>query len=173
MLEFFFSEKYGPVDYVASGIDLDGESPGQSERDILDREKRRIERALERLRGIYLYDEQTMSESDYAIERKKLMDQLTEVDDRIQELDDNATRERNLSDADFLAKASYYALTQELLSSRHVDYLRLIRNTDPKITKEFVNQVISNFCILDGRITSIRFKNGIEHRFVYKEKSPS
>ena len=172
MMDFFRSEKYGEVYFEPADAALRDDAEQVNERDLLDKEKRRIERAIDRLKSIYLYEDAGISESDYAVERKKLLDQLAKVDDRIQELDDNATRERNMTDSEFMATASYYALTQELLSSRHVDYIGLIQNTDPRITQEFVNSVLLNFCILDGRITAIRFKNGIEHRFVYKENDP-
>lgn len=171
MRSLFQSEKFGPDYYEPVGISSEA-APETTERDILDREKRRIERAIDRLKAAYLYDEKSMSESEYIIQRQELIQQLNATDERIQQLDDRATRELNMSDAEFIAKASYYALTQELLYSRQVDYIALIRGTDPEITKDFVNTVCSNFCILDGRITAIRFKNGIEHRFVYKKTDP-
>ncbi|MEG2621454.1 MAG: recombinase family protein [Clostridia bacterium] len=171
MRSFFRSEKYG-VSEFSPPIEMSS-SPESTERDLLDKEKRKVERAISRLSQLYLYDDSDMPETEYFIERKKLSDQLERIDKRIQELDDRATADKNMTDADFIAKASYYALTQEILSSRHVDYVRMIKSTDPQITKDFVNSVCSNFCILDGRVTSIRFKNGIEHRFVYKENEPS
>lgn len=173
LLDLFRAEKYGDDVFELSGTGKDAQSAVDNERELLIREKKKVERALDRLKTIYLYDDAEMSETDYTVDRKKLMDQLEYVDARIQELDDNLTRDHRMTDDEFISKASYYALTQELLSNRHVDYLRLIRHTDPKITQEFVNTVLQNFCILDGRITAIRFKNGIEHRFIYKTKTPS
>lgn len=170
MREFFMSEKYGVSEFEPSEVQISTEA---TERDLLDKEKRRIERAITRLSQLYLYEDDPMPQTEYFIERKKLNDQLDQIDQRIQELDDQATADRNMSDADFIAKASYYALTQEILNSRHVDYIRMIKSTDPQITKEFVNSVCSNFCILDGKVTSIRFRNGIEHRFVYKQIEPA
>ena len=172
MRELFQSEKFGSVEYVPPEIDLTSVIE-TTERDVLDKEKRRVERAIDRLKAAYLYSDDAMSEAEYIVQRKELMDQLKSVDDRIQSIDDRAVAGRQMSDAEFIAKASYFALQQELLSGREVDYVDLIRHTDPEITRDFVNSVCSNFCILDGKITSIRFKNGIEHRFVYKESGPS
>lgn len=164
------SEKYGVSEFEPADVQITTEV---TERDLLDKEKRRVERAITRLSQLYLYEDDPMPQTEYFIERKRLNDQLDQIDQRIQELDDQATADRNMSDADFIAKASYYALTQEILNSRHVDYIRMIKSTDPQITKEFVNSVCSNFCILDGKVTSIRFRNGIEHRFVYKQIEPA
>ena len=111
-----------------------------------------------------------MGEAEYIAQRQGLIDQLNSVDDRLRQLGERAVE--NMSDEEFIARASYFALEQELLCSRQVDYMALIRGTDPEITKDFVNSVCSNFCILDGKITAIRFKNGIEHRFVYKTTGP-
>ena len=40
---------------------------------------------------------------------------------------------------------------------------------DDSQTQEQINSVVQNFCIKDGRIVSILFKNGIEHQFFYKD----
>lgn len=165
------SEKYGDVYYEPPAM-ADGSSSGVDERELLDREKRKVERALDRLKDAYLFGEGGMSPAAYTIEVKKLTDRLAEIDSKIQQEDDKATTERNMSDSEFMARASYFALTQELFTKREVDYKSLIRYTDPEITKDFVNTICSNFCILDGKIISIRFKNGIEHKFVYKKTEP-
>ena len=59
-------------------------------------------------------------------------------------------------------------MAQQLTDKRHIDYERFIQTVDPKIVKDFVNSVCSNFCIKSGRVVSIRFKNGIEHQFFYR-----
>jgi len=164
-------EKYGIGAYEPPELD-DGMSAEENERAMLDKEKRKIERALSRLNSLFLYDESGMAETDFIIERKRLMDQLEQIDDRIQALDDRAVQSMNMSDAEFIAKATMFALNQELHSKREIDYHRFIKATDPEITKDFVATVCTNFCVLDGRIMSIRFRNGIEHRFVYKKSEP-
>lgn len=167
MRSLFQSDKFGESLYLPVRSEPETEA---TERDILDREKRRIERAIDRLKSAYLFDEHAMGEAEYITQRQGLIDQLNSVDDRLRQLGERAVE--NMSDEEFIARASYFALEQELLCSREVDYMSLIRGTDPEITKDFVNSVCSNFCILDGKITAIRFKNGIEHRFVYKTTGP-
>lgn len=138
------------------------------ERDILLTEKRRIERALNRLQSVFLYSDDAMPEKDYIVKRKELTDKLAEIDDRISEIDDRLSPVTSMTDDEFMAKASYFILSQELQNKRQLDYVSFITKADPSIIKEFIKNVTSNFCIKNGQIISIRFKNGIELQFFYK-----
>ena len=59
-------------------------------------------------------------------------------------------------------------MSQQLLTKRYVNFDTVIRKIDTKIIKDFFNSVIKKIVILDGKILSIRFKNGIEHKFLYE-----
>lgn len=143
----------------------------EQERDILLSEKRRKERALNRLKTLYLYSEEenAMSESEYIVERKKLIDSLETIDARLAEIDESLSKQLKLSDEEFISKASYFIMANELTDKRYIDYERFMRKVDPKIVKNFIESVCSNFCIKSGRVVSIRFKNGIEHQFYYRD----
>jgi hypothetical protein len=156
--------KYTPPSQNAS------EDAGASERDVLLTEHRRLERALARLKSLYLYDEEEMPEKDYIIEKKRLDDALKKVDDRLDELKKDMTSQFSLTDDELMAKASYFLISQELSDKRFVDYERLLVETDPRILKDFINSVTSNFCVENGKIRSITFRNGIIHEFVYKDE---
>lgn len=147
-----------------------GGSESESERDVLLSEKRRLERALSRLKSLYLYSEENMSEKDYIIEKNKLEEPLKKTNARLDEIEKDYTSQFSMSDDELLAKASYFLLSQRLADKRFVDYRRLLEESDPRILKDFINSVCSNFCIKDGKITSISFRNGIIHEFVYKDK---
>lgn len=140
-----------------------------SERDILLSERRRIERALSRLKSLYLYSEEDMAEKDYIIEKKQLDEQLEKVNARLDELSEGLTSQFSISDDELMSKASYFIMSQKLSDKRFVNYRRLLEETDPRILKDFINSVSSNFCIENGKIRSITFKNGIIHEFVYKD----
>ena len=130
------------------------------------------ERALSRLKSLYLYSEEDMSERDYVIEKNRLTESLDKVNERLDKLNDGLSSQFSISDDELLAKASYFIMSQKLLDRRFVDYRRLLKETDPRILKEFINSVSSNFCIKNGRIESITFKNGIIHEFVYADEEP-
>lgn len=143
----------------------------QEEREVLLSEKRRKERAINRLKALYLYseDEDAISETDYIVERKRLIDSLETIDARLAEIDKALSEQATLSDEEFIAKASYFIMAQQLSDKRYIDYERFVRKVDPQIVKNFVNLVCSNFCIKNGRVVSIRFKNGIELQFFYND----
>lgn len=109
-----------------------------------------------------------MPEKDYIVERKQLTDRLGEVDARLEEVEKLSVDSLTLSDEEFMAKASYFILTQQLQDKRYVNYERFIRKIDPQIVKDFLNSIVTNFCIKDGLTTSILFKNGLEIQFSYK-----
>jgi len=137
--------------------------------DLLSSEKRRGERALARLQSLYLYGEDAISEKDYLCERKRIGDELTNIDERIETLEKNRSSQFSLTDDDFISRATYFIINQSLVERREVNYVKYIREFDPRELKDFLSSVIQNFCIKDGRIDSIQFKNGIIHRFLYKE----
>lgn len=139
------------------------------ERDLLLSEKRRLERALNRLQSLFLYGEEAIPEKDYLVERKRLTDSLEDVDARLDELEVQEAASLTLSDEEFMAKASYFILTQQLQDKRYVNYEKFIRKIDPQIVKDFMGSVVQNFCIKNGLTTSILFKNGLELRFSYKQ----
>lgn len=159
---------FGELDFNSGGVKAAESSAELQERDILLSERRRLERALNRLRSLFLYGEDAMPEKDYLTERKQLIDQLDETNARLEEIERREVATLSISDEEFMAKASYFVLTQQLLDRRYVDYEKFIRKIDPQIVKDFLNSVVSNFCIKNGLTTSILFKNGIELQFFYK-----
>ena len=156
------------MSFESTGVQAAESASQIQERDLLLTEKRRLERALNRLRSLYLYSEDEMPEKDYIVERKQLTDRLGEVDARLEEVEKLAVDSLTLSDEEFMAKASYFILTQQLQDKRYVNYERFIRKIDPQIVKDFLNSIVTNFCIKDGLTTSILFKNGLEIQFSYK-----
>lgn len=148
----------------------DATSDGQvEERALLLSEKRRKERGMKRLMAAYLYEDAAIPEKDFILERKRLADSLDEVDARIEELDKSISNSFNLTDDEFMNIASRFIMEQRLTDKRFVDYEAFIRAADPKTVRDFITSVIQNFCILDGKITTITFKNGIEHQFIYQQ----
>lgn len=163
-----YKSKVTGIKYVPRSENA-SDSAGASERDVLLTERRRLERALSRLKSLYLYAEEDMPEKDYIIEKKRLDDALKKVDDRLNELKEDMASQFSLTDDELMEKASYFLISQKLADKRFVDYRRLLEESDPKTLKDFINSVTSNFCIKDGKIRSITFRNGIIHEFVYSD----
>lgn len=159
----------GLLEYKSQPVDAAESLSAINEKDLLLSEKRRLERALNRLKTLYLYSEDTMAEKDYIIERKNIADSLDEVNAKLEIAEKTAADSLSLSDDEFMAKAHYFVMAQQLQDKRFIDYEKFIRKIDPQIVKDFMNSIVQNFCIKDGKIMSILFKNGIEHQFFYKD----
>ncbi|MBR3487519.1 MAG: recombinase family protein [Clostridia bacterium] len=140
-----------------------------AERETISSERRKKERALSRLRSLFLYDEDAMPEREYIVEKKKLEDEIDELDKRLEELNVDVESSFSLSDAEFISKANLFIMTNELLSSRYVNYEAMAAKIEPKVLQQFVGSLIQKIVITDAKITSIQFKNGIEHVFVYRQ----
>ena len=166
MYDMLRAGKFGTDIYEPKSVTVDDAEV--NERDLLLTEKRKKERALARLKTLYLYSDSDMPETEYFIERKTITDDLEQIDARREEIEKNASASFSISDEDFIAKASYFIMSQQLLTKRYVNFDTMIRKIDTKIIKDFVNSVIKKIVILDGKIISIRFKNGIEHKFLYE-----
>lgn len=141
-----------------------------SEKDILTSERRKNERALNRLKSLYLYSDDAISETEYIIEKKSLQDNIDKIDKRLEEIELNSSNSFSLSDEEFLAKASLFIMTNHINNNRYIDFNKLVRQIDTKVLKSFVYSVIQKIVIKDGKILQITFKNGIQHKFLYKDK---
>lgn len=140
------------------------------ERDLLLSEKRKCERALGRLKAVLLYDDNSISEKDFILERKSIMDKIESIDRRLTELDVHSKGGFQMSDGEFMQKASYFIMQQQLQEKRYIDYEKFIRTIDPQIVKNFMQSVVQKIVVKDGKIMSIMFSNGIEHKFLYAEE---
>ena len=157
------------LEYKSAALSAAEASSITDEREVLLSEKRRLERALARLKSLYLYSDEGMSETDYVISRNDLMASLDGVTERLDVVENSLAEHLTLSDEEFMAKASYFLVAQKLNEKRHIDYEQFIKKIDSRILKDFINSVVQNFCIKNGRVVSILFKNGIEHRFLYSD----
>ena len=141
--------------------------PTAEEKELLINEQNRNERALERLKNLYLYSDSNISETEFIVEQNSITDTLEKINKRLKEINRKNAKNNSIQDDEFITMASYYLISQKLLANREVNFKKLIRQLDPKIIKEFINSTCQNFCIFDGKIQSIRFKNGMEHKFLY------
>lgn len=138
-----------------------------SEREILEDRRRKKETALNRLKALYLYGDEETSEKDFIIEREKIMSELTEIEARLSELQREEV-DGPVSSAEFIQKAAYFIMVEKLLDDRYVDYEKYIRRIDPSVPRNFLQNIIEQIEIDDGKVVSISFKNGMTHKFFYK-----
>ena len=146
---------------------LKEEKPASDEKDLLLSEKRKKERALKRLLALYMYGDDTLTEKDFVVEKQSLQEGIEKIDARIAEIDKASEAEMPISDEEFLSKATYFIMSNQLNDRRYINFNTFMQKADKKVLKEFFLSIVQKIVILDGKVMAIRFKNGIEHKFLY------
>lgn len=162
-----------PSDAVYSSAriqDSEADQIAADERDLLASERRKKERALDRLKSLYLYNDEAISERDYLVEKKSLTDSIGKIDKRLEEIEHSSSHHFTLTDEEFMTKASVFIMTNQLQGKRFINAEQLLRQVDTRVVKEFLASVVQKIVIRDGKVASIRFKNGLEHKFLYKSE---
>lgn len=140
-----------------------------SEREMLLERKRKNETAMNRLRQIFLFQDSGIPETEYIVERQKLIDDLQRIDERLAQL--NVDDESGpITDESFLKKASYFVMVEKLIDKKTVDYEKYIRSIDPTIPRDFIQSIVERIEVYNGNVSAIVFKNGMRHEFTYKKQ---
>lgn len=130
-------------------------------------EKRKTERAIDRLMSLYLYSENSISEKDFVIRKQALDDYLKEITENLGMIDRGNGIE-TISDENFIKRASYFIMNKELADKDYIYFKKLAMDMDAEILKEFFHEIIDSVIIDGGQIKEIIFRNGLSHTFYYK-----
>ncbi len=133
----------------------------------LQREKTKFVRALKRLEDLYYFgeEEDAISQKEYIFKKRDLQERLEELDDEI-----NLLKQKNddkTSDV-FIDYAQHFLITKEMQQARQVDYRELSEIVGREALSDFMQTIIDNIVVIDKRVQSITFKNGITHTFAYR-----
>ncbi len=123
--------------------------------------KKQCETSLKRLQSLYLYKESAMPMKEYLSERKRITDELEQIDALLPDEEEEEVTER-----DFTRKASYFLMVDRLLGGHADDTDKLIRSLDPAVPKAFLNTVLDHITVTDGIVTAVTFRNKITVRFI-------
>lgn len=134
---------------------------------ILASEKERNLKALERLKKLYLFDDAAMSEKEYLETKQGLEVRNAQIENEIAEM--RADDETPGTAAGFLASASSFLVAHKLNQAEHIDYKEFAPLLEDAVLKEFVSTVIEKIIVIGGKVDSIMFKNGMEHKFIRKD----
>ena len=55
-------------------------------------------------------------------------------------------------------------------NKKYIYFKKLVSTVDPDILKAYMETILDSIYTADGKITAITFKNGLTHRFIYKDK---
>ena len=138
-----------------------------SDTEKLSQEKAKLERALDRLKNAYLFDDNAMDEKEYLSTRAQLSERLVSVNNQIAE----ASMEEAGSESDnasFISSASSFLLSYHLQAGNHIEYRDLAASVDETVLFDFLHLVIDKIIVRERNISSIFFKSGMEIKFIYK-----
>lgn len=127
--------------------------------------KQRLERALQRLDNLFLFDDNAMSEKEYLAKKAPLVNELSTIDMQINMQKSNK-KTPLLVDNKQLAQC---VIDWKLGSGDYINYKKLATGIETKALKEFMNMVIYKITVGENRkIYSIEFANGLVQRFLYR-----
>ena len=160
---------------IKSGLKKKSRKPAANpEVTKLKKEQQKLERAMERLKRLYMYSEDSISEQEYITERNRISEAYEDIEMRLSEISTCERTERSITDQDFIRQATAFIISKKLSGSSYINYRRLAANTDVQILKDFFNSIIDSITInSNGQIGSIVFKNGLLHRFIYSSVDKS
>ena len=129
-------------------------------------ERNKHERAIDRLTNLYLYSENAMSNADFITQKEKLLVAISDIDSQLDTLSKDELS-GHITDEIFIYKASAFIISKKLAGRNYIDFTRLLKTTDINVLRQFVLSVIESISIKNGKISSITFRNGLVHRFIF------
>lgn len=135
------------------------------ETERLQREKKKFETALTRLEDLYLFGDEGISQKDYVFKKRDLRKRLEAIEVTLNEMKDKNVEDTS---ATFIDHAEYFLITKEMQQARNVDHRALSDSVGREMLSDFIHTIIDKIIVVDKRIQSITFKNGITHHFTYK-----
>lgn len=124
-------------------------------------------RALSRLMHLFLYAEDEMPQADFLREKKHLQDTIARLQSELEKAQRSSVFASSLTDEEFLGKAARL-LFQSAMVRGGIDFPELAMRVGNLELKNFVNAVIKQIIVLDGRVTQITFANDEIHTFLYR-----
>lgn len=131
--------------------------------DQLKKEKAKYDRAMQRLEDLYLFDDEAISEKNYLIKKNRITEKLIEIEDKIKK----HMKKHTTVNETFISLATNRILNDILLNDEKIDTKSLINRVGRNTLKEFVNETLDKVIVKDKKVIGIRFKNGIENKFIY------
>lgn len=149
-----------------SGDPVSGGSSDTKQIDELKEKLQRTDRALDRLKKIYLFDDDGIGEKEYLETKSKLEVDRIKIENDLKSVESSSISQ-NVDQAAFLKSASQFLISHKINSGDYIEYSKLAA-LDEESMKAFVNSIIDHLVILDRRIIEIVFKNGLSHTLLYR-----
>ena len=143
----------------------DGADQGREEE--LKRDIAAQARALDRLKAAYLYGD-GMGEKEFLDMKAAIETRRVKAENELKGLDrDHPTGKAG--EAAFVRSASGFLLAHELNRGEHINFQAFAVGVDPAVLNDFLRTVIKKIDVVNGKVDTIHFVNGIDHKFLYRE----
>lgn len=157
-------------DVLLDSVEESKDIESDSELESLKSEKKKIERALQRLEDLYLFSEEGMSEKNYLLKRQELEKRVDAINKKIKKRSNEYSRNLPGHDLSFIKKATQYFLAHNLFNGKPINYNEVIKLIDKQLLQDFMKCVIKKIVVEEDKtISSIEFVNGLNHRFIYRK----
>ena len=104
----------------------------------LNNDKQKLERALDRLTSLYLYSEDSISETEFMLQKNKIISKLESINKEIGTAHDSMA----IQDDIFVQKASEFIIAKRLSGRKYINYKRLAMQVDANVLRSFVLSVM-------------------------------
>jgi len=171
---FDYIESISPIEEIFSSLNRTGISsikiniPDSSNAESTDKLREKLNttnRAIKRLDELYLFDDTALPKETYVANRTELL----EISESLQnELDQLESKNKLLSDDDFVSTASSALFMLTITNRNYANFKKLYRVCDRKILSKFIDSSIESIVIDGKKVQSITFSNGLTHTFNFK-----
>ena len=80
-----------------------------------------------------------------------------------------ATFSTDAGELAFIKSASSFLLAHQIQNGEHIQYNDFAPLVGDETMKDFLNLVIERIVVQNGRPVEITFKNGLTHKFLYRD----
>lgn len=153
---------YSPVAIAASA-----RSDADMQAEDLKQKLLKLDRAMERAKKLFLFDDDATTEKDYLQTRTELENEKLKLEKQLDDMNKTSFT-NNSNEMAFIKSASSFLITHHLQTTNEIVYSNLAATVDDEALKDFFNMIIQQIRIRDKRIVGITFCNGLKHDFIYK-----
>lgn len=151
--------------WSAETLSKEQQTDVDSKQSELNERLQKVNRAMERLKKVYLFSDDGMDEKEFLEMKSSLEADRVKIENEIKGL--SAPIATNVDQAAFIKSASEFLLMHKINSGEFVDYKELAI-LDEESLKQFMNSVIDHIVVRERKIVEIVFINGLSHTLLYK-----
>lgn len=158
--------KNGTQLWSANTVSQEDKSENKQKLTELQAKLEKTERAIERLKKAFLFDDDGLDEKEFLEMKSALEIDRVKIENEIKGMEAESISV-NVNQVEFIKTASQYLLMHELNKDEIINYKELAI-TDEDSIKNLFNSVLDHITVIDKHITEIVFKNGLTHKLLYK-----